>query len=549
VQPAETTRYSLLTDEMIARYTAAGYWGSMTLADHLDHHAAYGPDREAVTGAHGRTTFGALKRAADRLAMGMLDMGVEPGDRVGLQTPNWVEYFYVRLACAKMGAIPVPLIFNVREHEIENALSDSGAVAFFFCTDFHGFDYVEMATRLRPRLPGVRRWIAMAGRKVDGMANLEEMLDDPVEERHPAGHLLAFHPGANDIDILMSTSGSTGKPKLVLRTPNVFLTLGHHIVDRARLSADDVVLSVAPINQGTGYSVAVVAALIAGCRNVLLDRFDPETALELIEREQVTVAVGVPTHMIKIMNSDAIGRFDLSSLRLFYHAGAPLPPDAAAEFARRCGCRLMEAYGALDGGTPVHTVSDDPPDKVFNTVGKVCAGMELKIVDEEGRTLPANAAGEVVYRGPNCAVGLFGDPNHSFDAEGWFRSGDLGILDAEGYLRIVGRKKNIIIRGGQNISPREVEDALISHPKVVDVAIVKMPDPVFGERACAFVVPRAGEKLTVADCLEFLVSRQFAAYKVPERVENVDAFPLLPNGKVDRKQLEGTVLRLLEEGR
>ena len=538
---------SLLTQEMIDRYSAAGYWGSMTLADHLDHHAAYAPDREAVVDARGRTTFAELKLATDRVALALLGMGVKPGDRVGLQTPNWIEYFYVRLACAKMGAIPVPLIYNVREHEIENALIDSRAVAFFFCTDFHGFDYVDVVERLRPRLPGVGHWVTMAGRRVAGMNSLEDMLADPIEARCPPGYLIGFHPSANDIDILMSTSGSTGKPKLVLRTPNIFLALGHHIVERARLSPDDVVLAVAPINQGTGYSVAVVAALIAGCRNVLLDRFDPEVALALMESERVTVAVGVPTHMIKIMHSRSIGKVDLSALRLFYHAGAPLAPDVAAEFARKCGCRLMEAYGALDGGTPVHTLYDDEPDKVFNTVGKACPGMELNIVDEEGGVLPRDTVGEVVYRGPNCAVGLFEDPNHSFDAEGWFRSGDLGILDSDGYLRIVGRKKNIIIRGGQNISPREIEDALISHPWILDVAVVRMPDPILGERACAFVVPRAGEKVTVEDCLDFLVSRSFAKYKVPERVENVAEFPLLPNGKVDRKHLEGEIVRRLAE--
>lgn len=540
---------SLLTEEMVTRYTAAGYWGSMTLADHLDHHAAYTPDREAVVDARRRVTFAELKQATERVALAMLAMGIRPGDRVGLQTPNWIEYFYVRLACARMGAVPVPLIFSVREHEIETALTDSRATAFFFCTDFHGFDYVTMAERLRARLPGVRHWVSMAGRRVEGMACLEDMLADPIETRHAPGYLLGFHPGANDIDILMSTSGSTGKPKLVLRTPNVFLTLGHHIVERARLARDDVVLAVAPINQGTGYSVAMVAALIAGCRNVLLDRFEPDAALELIERERVTVAVGVPTHMIKMMNSSRIGAVDLASLRLFYHAGAPLAPQAAAEFARKCGCRLMEAYGALDGGTPVHTLYDDPEDKVFGTVGKVTAGMELRIVADDGAVLPPGESGEVVYRGPNCAVGLFEDPNHAFDAEGWFHSGDLGMLDAEGYLRIVGRKKNVIIRGGQNISPREVEDELIAHPKIEDVAVVKMPDPVMGEKACAFVVPRRGERVTVEDCLQFLTGRSFAKYKVPERVENLAEFPLLPNGKVDRKQLEADILRMINEGR
>jgi non-ribosomal peptide synthetase component E (peptide arylation enzyme) len=541
------TTTSLLTQEMIDRYSAAGYWGSMTLGDYLDHHAAYSPQKEAVVGPRRRTTFAELKLATDRVALSLIEMGVEPGDRVGLQTPNWIEYFYVRLACAKMGAVAVPLIFNVREHEIEAALEDSKAVAFFFCSEFQGFDYVELVNRLRSRLHGVRHWVAIGERRVAGTASLDDMLVDPIEMRHPVGHLAHFHPGANDVDILMSTSGSTGKPKLVLRTPNVFLTLGHHIVERARLSPDDVVLAVAPINQGTGYSVAVVAALIVGCRNVLLERFDPEAALALIARERVTVAVGVPTHMIKIMNSPTIREFDLSSLRLFYHAGAPLAADAAAEFARKCDCRLMEAYGALDGGTPVHTMYDDPPERVFNSVGKVCPGMELRIIDEDGETLPQDAVGEVVYRGPNCAVGLLDDPNHSFDSEGWFRSGDLGVLDADGYLRIVGRKKNIIIRGGQNISPREVEDALIGHPKIVDLAIVKMPDPVLGEMACAFIVPRVGETVTVPDCFEFLMAQSFAAYKVPERVENVTELPLLPNGKVDRKQLESEILRRLAE--
>jgi non-ribosomal peptide synthetase component E (peptide arylation enzyme) len=537
---------SLLTDELVDRYSEAGYWGSMTLADHLDQHAAYTPDRLAVVDSRSRVTYGQLKLATDRIALALLDLGLRPGDRVGLQTPNWVEYFYVRLACAKLGVIPVPLIFSVREHEIEQALADSGAVAFFFCTDFHDYDYVAMAERLRPGLPGVRSWVTMAGRRVDGMACLEDMLSDPIESRHPPGHLRRFHPSANDIDILMSTSGSTGRPKLVLRTPNIFLSLGHHIVERARLGPDDVVLTVAPVNQGTGYSVAMVAALIAGCPVILLDRFDPEEALRLIERERVTVAVGVPTHMIRMMNSPMLGTVDLSSLRLFYHAGAPLAPDAAAEFARKCGCRLMEAYGALDGGTPVHTLYDDPPEKVFASVGKTCPGMELRILDEVGKMLPPGEAGEVVYRGPNCAVGLFGDPNHAFDDGGWFHSGDLGVLDEEGYLRIVGRKKNIIIRGGQNISPREIEDALIGHPDVQDVVVVGMPDRVFGERACAFVVPRPGAVVTVADCREFLAARSFAKYKAPERIESVSELPLLPNGKVDRKQLEAEIRRRLE---
>ncbi len=541
-----TNLASLLTQDMIDRYTAAGYWGNMTLADHLDHHAAYTPDREAVSDSRKRLSFAELKLATERVALAMLALGIRPGDRVVVQTPNWVEFFFVRLACARIGAIPVPQAYTVREHEVEIAAGESQATALFFCADFHGFNYVAMMEGMRSRLPTVKHWVCI-GEHVPGMSCLEDMLADPIEMRFAPGHLLSFHPGANDIDILMSTSGSTGKPKFVLRTPNVFLTLGHHIVERARLGPQDVVLGVAPVIQGTGYSVATVAALIAGCRNVLLDRFDPDAALELIQRERVTVAVGVPTHMIKMMNSPRVGEFDLSSLRLFYHAGAPLAAQAAAEFVEKFGCRLMEAYGALDGGTPVHTLYDDPHEKTFNTVGKVCAGMELKIANDDGLALPAGEIGEVVYRGPNCAVGLYGDDKHSFGADGWFLSGDLGVLDTEGYLRIVGRKKNIIIRGGQNISPTEVEDALIAHPDIREVAVVKMPDPVFGERACAFVVAAPGKTVTVQECFDFLVQRSFAKYKIPERVINVPDFPLLHNGKVDRKVLEADIFKRINE--
>ena len=313
------------------------------------------------------------------------------------------------------------------------------------------------------------------------------------------------------------------------------------------MTSNDVVLAVAPVNQGTGYSVAIVASIIAGCKNILLERFDPEEALRLIQEEKVTMAVGVPAHMIKILNSPAFDSYNLETLRLFYHAGAPLPPEAAAEFSRRCGCQLMEAYGALDGGTPVHTILNDPPEKTFYTVGKACPGMTVEIFNNQNKALPAEEVGEVVYKGPNCAVGLYNNPDHDYDENGWFHSGDLGVLDKEGYLRIVGRKKDIIIRGGQNISPKEVEDSLIAHSDIQEVAVVKMPDPVLGEKACAFVVPRKGVELTVKTLADYLLKQDFAKYKLPERVENIAELPQLPNGKINKKALEGEIAQKLRQ--
>jgi non-ribosomal peptide synthetase component E (peptide arylation enzyme) len=538
---------SLLTKEMIEEYTSEGYWGTMTLGDWLDLHAAYNPDKMALIDPRNRVTYGELKQITDRIALKLLELGLRPGDRIGLQTPNWVEYFYARLACAKMGAVVAPYIFNVREHELEMMLEEVGAKAFIFCSDFNNFDYIAMVERFRGRLPALRHFICIGERTGGGMLNLNDIIKEDLESRYPPGYLLSFHPSANDIDILMSTSGSTARPKVVLRTPNIFLSLGHHIVQRARLSSEEVVLAVAPVNQGTGYSVAVVASLIAGCTNVLLERYQAEEALRLIQDEKVTVAVGVPAHMIKMLNCPLIDQYDLSSLRLFYHAGAPLPPDTAADFARRCNCQLMEAYGALDGGTPTHTLLDDPPERVFPTVGKACPGMLLRIMDEKNLFLPAGEVGEVVYKGPNCAVGLYENQEHDYDDQGWFHSGDLGVLDDLGYLRIVGRKKDIIIRGGQNISPKEIEDVLITYPDIREVAVVKMPDPVLGEKACAFVVVREGGEVSVQKLAEFLLEKNFAKYKLPERVEKISDLPLLPNGKVNKKFLEAEILCTLQK--
>jgi non-ribosomal peptide synthetase component E (peptide arylation enzyme) len=538
---------SLLTQEMIDEYRSQGYWGSMTLGDWLDYHAAFTPDNVALVDPRNTVTYGEFKLITDRIALKLLELGIRPKDRVGLQTPNWVEYFYMRFACAKMGAIVVPFIFNVREHELELALEEVEAVCFAFCTEFHNLDYIEMVERIRAKLPKLKHFICIGKRTGKGMLNLKEMISDVIERRHPPGYLFQHHPSANDIDILMSTSGSTARPKLVLRTPNIFISLGHHIVHRACMTSDEVVLAVAPVNQGTGYSVAVVASMIAGCKNILLERFNPEEALRLIEEEKVTMAVGVPAHMIKILNSPAFDSYNLETLRLFYHAGAPLPPEAAAEFSRRCGCQLMEAYGALDGGTPVHTILNDPPEKTFNTVGKTCPGMTLKIFDDQNQALPTGEVGEVVYKGPNCAVGLYDNPDHDYDEEGWFHSGDLGLLDEEGYLRIVGRKKDIIIRGGQNISPKEIEAALIVHPDIEEVSVVKMPDPVLGEKACAFIVSKSSKKIALKDLVDFLMDMNFAKYKLPERVESISDIPLLPNGKVNKKALEAQIAQKLRE--
>ncbi|MCL4182190.1 MAG: AMP-binding protein [Burkholderiaceae bacterium] len=544
---------TILTPEMIDRYTRAGQWGTRIWPDFIDETALSWPDRVAIMDSAGRLSYAEFSRLIDRLAVRLLDLGVASEERFGIQLPNWREFLLMRFALAKIGAVCVPLPLDWREKEVAHVLSATEASGILVAHDYRGRGYLREILAAKPRLPRLRFVLAArpAGEVPTGCLNLDELLRDPVERSSGESRLAAARPGANDVDLVVTTSGSTAAPKMVVRTPNCFIATARQFAEhRGMLAGTDVVAGLAPITRGMGYYVGVAAPILRGSTMALLERFSAEEALAWLAKTAATVAVAVPTQIVKMLQVAHLDRYDLRALRILVNGGAAISPGIAEEAERRFGCAVLSAYGSVEGATPACTAVDDPPEKRYRTVGRVMPGMELRIVDDAGRPLPAGSPGEVVYRGPGLTLGFWRDAQGYralLGADGWFPTGDLGVLDDDGYLSIVGRKKEIIIRGGINISPSEVEGLLQEHPGIRAVAVVKMPDPIMGERCCAFVVPLPGAEVSVQSLAVFLERRGVAKYKFPERVELREELPLTPDGgKIMRRALEDEIAGIVQ---
>lgn len=542
---------TILTPEYIERYTRSGDWGQRIWPDFIAQTARAAPDRPAIVDSAGTITYREFDDMLDRLALGLLRFGIAKEDSVGLQMPNWREFLLLRFALAKIGAIAVPLPIDWRQKEVRDVLAATEAVAVLVPLTHHHRNYVAEMRELQIACPHIRTIIvARSGDALPAGCTHFERLLSAGEVSHGRDELARMRPGANEVDLVVTTSGSTAAPKMIVRTPNCFIATARQFADhRGRFGGDDVVAAIAPIARGMGYYIGVAAAILRGSTMALLERFSPEAALAWLERTRASVAVAVPTQLVKMLEVPDLARYDLGRLRILVNGGAPIAPAIAEAVERKLGCVLLTAYGSVEGATPTATAPEDPPQKRYRTVGRVMPGMELRVVGEDGRDLPAGSAGEVVYRGPGLSLGFWRNASgyrRQLGAEGWFPSGDLGVLDDEGYLSIVGRIKEIIIRGGINISPSEVEGLLQEHADVAAVCVVKMPDPVLGERCCAFVVPANGKQVTVEELARFLAGRGVAKYKFPERVELRSALPLTPDGgKVMRKALEDEIAAIV----
>ncbi|MCC6533363.1 MAG: AMP-binding protein [Burkholderiales bacterium] len=543
---------SILTPELIERYTRCGAWGNRIWPDYIDETARGAPDRTAVIDSRGSMTYAELSRLIDRLALHLVEHGIRKEDRFGIQLPNWREFLLMRFALAKIGAIAVPLPIDWRQKEVQHVLAATEAAGVLVPRVHHDRDYVREIRELESACPSIRMIVVARADDALGLAceRLDAWLGDPIEQRTDRSVLERLRPDANDIDLVVTTSGSTAAPKMIVRTANCFMATARQFADhRGHLSGADVVAAIAPIARGMGYYVGVAGAILGGSSMALLERFTPQHALSWLESTRATVAVAVPTQIVKMLEAPDLDRYDLGNLRILVNGGAAIAPSVAEEAERRLGCVLLTAYGSVEGATPTCTAPDDPPLKRYRSVGRTMPGMELRIVDSAGEPLPVGSAGEVVYRGPGMSLGFWRNAQGyaaMLGRDGWFPSGDLGVLDGEGYLTIVGRIKEIIIRGGINISPTEVEGLLQEHPEVAAVAVVKMPDPVLGERCCAFVVPVAGKTVSVASLARFLEQKGVAKYKFPERAELRSRLPTTPDGsKIMRKALEDEIADLV----
>lgn len=526
-----------LSPELIERFTRSSHWGSETFYRILEQRAAAHPEREVLTDRRHRVSYGELKARVDRVAAKLGALGIGRGDVVTIQLPNWVEFAYVFFALERLGAVVNQIGPDFRSREVEYIIRFSESRAFVCPATFKGFDYVRMIDELRPKLPDLKAVCILGGRG-NGAVSLDDLVygDDPVSLR-------AEPLGANDVMRMAFTSGTTGNPKGVIHSHNTTLSTCRTLNGDMQVTERDVFLIYLPLGLNWGY-LTLVQTVLAGARAVLLDQFSGRAALELIDRERVTFIPTAPASIIAMLNDPDLPRFDLSSLRVVITGGASCPIETIREFRARMHGHLIELYGMLETGFHTYTRFTDDPEAVTGTVGKPSSGMGLRLIDEHGRDVPPGAEGEIAADGPSVHLGYHKNPTANaelFTADGWFRTGDLGQFDRAGNVRIVGRLKEMINRGGKKFFPREIEEILYTHPKILHAAIVGVPDPRLGERNCLCVIPRPGERIALEEIVAFLKD-DVATYKLPEMVEIFDELPFTPTGKIQRHVLVRRVL-------
>ncbi|MBI4589863.1 MAG: AMP-binding protein [Candidatus Rokubacteria bacterium] len=529
-----------LTPELIDRYTRSGHWESETFSQILARRAAAHPDREALVDARHRVTYAQLRARVDRVAARLGELGIGPGDVVTIQLPNWVEFAYVFFALERLGAVANQIGPDFRSREVEYILRFSESRAFVCPSTFKGFDYVPMIQELRPGLRDLKVVCVLGG----GAREAVVSLDDIIHGSDVVGAPAAAAPlGADDVMRMAFTSGTTGNPKGVIHSHNTTLSTCRTLNQDTGVTEREVFLIYLPLGLNWGY-LTLVQALMAGARAVLLDRFSAGAALELIQRERVTFIPTAPASIIAMLNEPDLQRVDLSPLRVVITGGASCPLETIREFRARMRGHLVELYGMLETGFHTYTRLTDDPEAVTGTVGKAASGMGLRLIDASGQDVPHGAEGEIAAQGPSVHLGYHKNPAANaelFTADGWFRTGDLGQFDAAGNLKIVGRLKEMINRGGKKFFPREVEEILYTHPKILHAAIVGVPDPRLGERNCLCVIPRPGETISLEDIVTFLKD-SVATYKLPEMIEVFDELPFTPTGKIQRHVLTRQVL-------
>jgi non-ribosomal peptide synthetase component E (peptide arylation enzyme) len=531
--------------EEIERNLKQRYWDKTILPDYWDSNARKWPQKEALVDSLGsRLTWAVARQKIDRIAFALIkDMKLERDERLMVQLPNCVEQVLVRLACEKAGVLSIPEMTTFRQTELLDITRRTEAVGLVISRQYRGFDFYEMAKELQADLPKLRHLIVAGEDVPNDCISLKEIMEHPYEQEYDLIELEARKLDAvEEVGFLITTTGTTGLPKLIehrIAAREIWTAKSH--VRNWKLGPDDCVLAIAPLAGAAGGTPAYVTAPVGGAKIALEYQYRGEETLGFMEKEGVTVIALVPTQLARLLELPT-EKYDLSSLRIIKTAGGYLPPPLAKEAEERFGCPILGTYGTQDTGSISGVPIDATEEQRFTTVGRLHPGIEIKVVDESGNPVKPGEVGTLWFKGPGNSIGYYKDlektMSEAFDEDGFATPGDLVTVMDDGYLKIMGRKKNIIIRGGQNIYPREIEDYLLAHKKVTNAAVVPMPDPEMGERACAFVTLKNGEEFTSDDMIEYLKSKKIAPFKIPERLEVLEALPLVgESGKIDNKAM------------
>lgn len=526
-----------------AESIARGWWPDRTINDLLDDYAASRPEKIALTavqaeqGVARQFTSRELASLADRVAVGLARLGVGRGDVVACQLPNGWQFVVTYLACSRIGAVMNPLMHIFRQRELSFMLHHSEARVLIIPDRFRGFDYPGMVEGLRAAVPALEHVIVVGGAGPD---SFEARLSDPAWEREPDARaiLTRSRPGPDDVTQLMYTSGTTGEPKGVMHTANTCLSNIAAYAERLRLGPDDVVLMGSPMAHQTGFMYGLMMPFYVQASAVTLDIWNAATAARLMREHGVTFSMASTPFLTDIAREVAQSGNPVPTLRTFLCAGAPIPGPLVEQASRTLGAKIISAWGMTENGAVTLTLPEDADERACTTDGRPLPGVEIKVTDASGTVLPAGQEGCLWLRSASNFGGYLKRPQlNATDADGWFDTGDMARIDADGYLRITGRSKDVIIRGGENIPVVEIESLLYRHPAVESAAIVAYPDERLGERACAVVTLKRGQQLELAALVGFLKGLGVAVQYIPERLEIRDALPTTPSGKVQKFRL------------
>jgi cyclohexanecarboxylate-CoA ligase len=514
------------------------YYRNRTLWDDVADHARQRPDKVAIVGYRDDGTqrdvlsYRHLTRLANRFAGALVELGVRPGDIVSFQLPNWWQMPALHLACVRIGAVANPIITILRQREVRFILERAKSRVCIVPGTFRGFDHAAMLAELQPALPHLEHVFAI-GSSFDSF-----FCDRRWEDEHPSEELDALRPDPNAVDQLIFSSGTTGEPKGVLHSSNTLDVASRGISDPLGLGHDDVVLMFSPLGHQTGFLYGMCMPLVNGMKVVLQDTWNPGLMLRLISDEAVTWTLASTTFVVDACAAtDAATGPDLSTLRFFTCGGAPIPPQVVRDAHSKLGTKLIAVWGMSEVGSATITLPTDPIERVCNSDGAPNDWVQLRIADSAGKPLPTGTPGRLLIKTAAQHLGYFERPDldeASYDPDGWFDTGDLARMDESGYIRITGRAKDLIIRGGENIPAVEVEAALFTHPKVAEVAVVAYPDSRLGERACAVVVAAPGKPPTLAELRAHLDEQGMAKQFWPERLELRASLPKTESGKTQK---------------
>lgn len=524
-----------------ALYTGRRWWLGITMGDMFDRTCDLYPEKEALVGQGRRYTWSQVRRLVDRLAFNLHRQGLKRGDTVLLQIPNWPEFVIAYFALQKAGLVMVLLTVNHTAREIAHLARLTRPRGWILPDRYRKNDHLPMVTQVREENPGLEKVILIGEDAPEGFLKFDRLMETGASKGEIQALLEQARPDPGDVCQILPSGGTTGLPKGAPRTHNDYICNLEYAAKAWDVNATDTVLVATTVGHNLALVACVTPAVFQGAKQVLLDSTYPEDFCRTVQEEQVTCTGLVPTLISRIVNYEGLGDYDLSSLRRIYVGAANSPPELVRKVEENIGARYINAFGMVEGplaqSRPYH-----PVEVRCHTIGRPCCPYdEFVTLDPDGNQTPRGEEGEMAARGPGIFTGYLNNPQANQDAftsDGYFRTGDLAVIDEKGLIRITGRIKDIIIRGGENITARDVEDLIATHPGVEYVAVVGMPDPELGEQVCAFIKPVEGATIGEEDVLGHMKRMEAPKIHYPARVEFVSEIPLTAAGKADKKTLK-----------